>query len=168
MSTNKRLQNNGEESVGSLNMPAHPAPTEVVNPLPGSPTHGLPTHSGLLCPRAYSPSSAQRFSPYGVPLAPGVASPGTPTEQSGVVRGMRRSYVPTLAKHEARLSERISATTIPILVQVAQISETMQQIGALAGHALEAVQEGKKSTKQLKGEVTEVLHAYMQQTEVST
>lgn len=118
MLTDECMQNNGEESIGSVKMPAHPAPTEVVNPLPRSPTHESPTHSGLLRPCAHSSSSSQRFSLYGVPLAPSVASPGTPMELSRVVRGVRRSYVPTLAQHEARLPERISATTIPISAQV--------------------------------------------------
>ena len=43
----------------------------------------------------------------------------------------------------------------------------MQQTGALAGHALKAGQQVKKSTKQLKQQVSDVLKAYMQQIEQS-
>lgn len=73
-----------------------------------------------------------------------------------------------LAKYQAKLSKQVSAATILLTVQVAQTSQTVQQIGTIASHALETAQQVKARTKQLKHEVTNILCAYIQQMEVST
>lgn len=65
---------NRDESVGSVNIPTPPTPTEQVIPQSGS-----PMHSGLLCQCSYSPSS-QMYTPYGVPQSDGATCLGTPTE----------------------------------------------------------------------------------------
>lgn len=135
-----RMQQNGEESVGSVNMPTPLVLTEQVTPQFGS-----PTRSGLLRQISYSPSS-QRFSLYGVPSPIGAASPSVPTEQSGVVWGLWRPYVPTLAKYQQRLSEQVSVVIVSLFAQVAQTSQSMQQTGTIASHVLETAQQTKAGT----------------------
>lgn len=148
--------------MGLVNMPSPLVRIEQVTPQSGS-----PTHSGLLRQRSYSPSS-RRFSPYGVPQSASAASPGAPTKESGVVRGLRQPYMPTLAEYQARLCEQVLATIVPLFALVAQTSQPVQQIGTIAGQVLQTTQQVQVGTEQLKGEVIEVLRAYMQQTKTST
>lgn len=151
-----------DENVGSTNMLSPLVLTKRVTPQLGS-----PIRSGLFHQQSYSPSS-RRYTPYGVPQSVGVASPGAPAKQSGIVRGLRRSCIPTLAEYQARLSKQVSAAIVPLSVQVAQTSQTVQQTGVLASQALQEAQLAKARTKQLKREVIDVMRAYMQQTKSST
>lgn len=109
------MQNNGDESVGSVNMPTPPAPTEQVTP-----TSGSPSRRDLMRQRSFS--STQHFAPYGTQSVVGVSNSGTPTAQSGVIRGVSRPYIPKLAEYQQRLFKQVSAATIPISAQVAQTS----------------------------------------------
>ena len=112
MSGDARMQQNGDESVGSVNMPTHTTPTEQVTPIFGS-----PPYRGLMRQRSFSPM--QRFAPYGAPSMAGASSPGAPTAQSGAIHGVTQPYVPTLAEYQQRLFEQVSTATVPLTVQVA-------------------------------------------------
>ena len=98
--------------------------------------------------RSFLPT--QRFAPYGAQSVVGVSSLGAPTTQSGVIHGISRPYVLTLAKYQARLSEQVSTMTIPSTAQVVQTSKSVQQTGAIAGHALHIAQQAKQGMEQLK------------------
>lgn len=148
----------GNESVGSINMPTLLVETKTLRT-------SLTTNGRLLQPCSVS---SLHFFPYGTLLIASTLGPMAPTQQSRVIRGIRQLVAQTVGEHIAHIQEQVFVATVPLTMQVAQTSQIAQQTSALAREAFHQGHLTKETNAQVRGNVENVLCAYMLQIEQMT